>query len=255
VESVQDYAIFLIDPVGKILTWNLGAERIKGYTADEIVGQHFSRFYTEEDLGANVPAQHLERARREGRSEAEGWRIRRDGTRFWANVVITALFDEDGSLRGFGKVTRDLTERRERERARAESAAIARSERWLRATLNSIGDAVIVTDDQGLVMLINPVAAALTGWSEQEARGLSVEQVFRIVNEHSREPVESPIARVIREGVVVGLANHTILLARDGREIPIDDSGAPVRGEDERLNGVVMVFRDITDRRRAEREP
>src|SRR4051812_32263515 len=114
VEAVTDYAIFMLDTGGHIATWNAGAERIKGYTADEIIGQHFSRFYTEPDIARNHPAHELEIAEREGRYEEEGWRVRKDGTRFWANVVITAV-REDGELIGFGKVTRDLTMRREAE--------------------------------------------------------------------------------------------------------------------------------------------
>jgi len=118
VSSVVDYAILMLDPTGKIVTWNEGAERIKGYTADEIIGRHFSIFYPPEDARNRKPDWELEVAKREGRYEEEGWRLRKDGTRFWANVVITALRDESGKLRGFGKVTRDLTERRRQENAR-----------------------------------------------------------------------------------------------------------------------------------------
>jgi PAS domain S-box-containing protein len=112
VESVQDYAIFMLDPAGIVVTWNRGAERIKGYRAEEIIGRHFSTFYTPESVARDHPAHELEVAVAEGRFEEEGWRVRKDGTRFWANVVITALFDRDGTHVGFGKVTRDLTERR-----------------------------------------------------------------------------------------------------------------------------------------------
>lgn len=115
VESVLDYAIFMLDREGRVISWNSGAERIKGYHADEIVGRHFSVFYPPEDL--HKPAHELEVATEVGRFEDEGWRLRRDGTRFWANVVITALFDEGGELRGFAKVTRDMTERRRAEQA------------------------------------------------------------------------------------------------------------------------------------------
>jgi PAS domain S-box-containing protein len=120
VEAVEDYAIFLLAPDGRILTWNLGAQRIKGYTADEIIGQHFSRFYTPEDQEAGRPAALLGWAAEYGRYEDEGWRVRQDGTRFWADVILTALRDETGEPYAFAKITRDLTERRaaeERERA------------------------------------------------------------------------------------------------------------------------------------------
>jgi PAS domain S-box-containing protein len=113
VQGITDYAIFLLDPEGNVTTWNPGAQRIKGYTASEIIGRHFSAFYTEEDRAAGKPQEALAAAAREGRFETENWRVRKDGTRFWANVVIDAIRDENGELSGFAKITRDLTERRE----------------------------------------------------------------------------------------------------------------------------------------------
>jgi PAS domain S-box-containing protein len=133
VTCVRDYAIFMLDTGGHIVTWNAGAERIKGYTAEDIIGRHFSDFYPAEDVAAGKPAWELEVAAAEGRFEDEGWRIRKDGSRFWANVIITALRDADGVLRGFGKVTRDLTVRRDAEetarRLAAEQAARSTSEK------------------------------------------------------------------------------------------------------------------------------
>ncbi len=265
VEGVQDYALFMLDPQGNVATWNAGAERLNGYTAGEIIGQHFSRLYPKEAVERGWPEEELRRATAEGRFEDEGWRVRKDGSRFWANVVITAVRDDAGTLRGFAKVTRDLTDRKQAEesarRLLQEEAArkavekhareIERQREQLRVTLASIGDAVIVTDMNGAVTFMNPVAVVLTGWEPQEAVGRPLEQVFRIVNEETRRPVESPVAKVLREGVVVGLANHTVLIARDGREVPIDDSGAPIRGEGGAVAGVVLVFRDVTEARRA----
>jgi PAS domain S-box-containing protein len=112
VHGTTDYAIFMLDPQGRILTWNAGAERFKGYKADEIIGQHFSKFYPQDALDRDWPTHELKVAAAEGRFEDEGWRVRKDGSQFWANVVITALRDEQGQLRGFSKVTRDLTERK-----------------------------------------------------------------------------------------------------------------------------------------------
>jgi PAS domain S-box-containing protein len=271
VGSVTDYAIFLLDPGGHILTWNAGAERINGYTAGEIIGQHFSRFYPSDAVAAGWPAHELEQAAATGRIEDEGWRLRKDGSRFWANIVITALKDDAGQVRAFLKITRDLTEpkqaeedarrllqeetaRRAAEAGTREAQQAQREERrqreQLHVTLSSIGDAVIVTDARGLVTFLNPVAQTLTGWGLQEAVGQPLENVFHIINEATRQPVESPVAKVLREGHTVGLANHTVLIARDGKGLSIDDSGAPIRGEDGQIEGVVLVFRDVTESRR-----
>ncbi|HEX3775145.1 MAG TPA: PAS domain S-box protein [Polyangiaceae bacterium] len=431
VESVKDYAIFMLDPGGHVTTWNAGAERIKGYRAGEILGKHFSTFYPKEDVAAGKCEMELEVAAREGRFEDEGWRLRKDGSSFWANVVITAVHDASGALIGFAKVTRDLTERRAAEEERLRLGRLAqervqalgelsealtfalsiddvarvviqngiqlargdtctlylldektktlellaergcnpeivdrirqitpdaadpvypvgtgeRAELWveteaeyralypafaadqvpgsgvqafgcvplvaegktigmlgvgyreardfskderefvatvaqqcaqaiararrvegereaaalvdhLRAslltTLHSIGDALIATDSDGSISLMNDVAETLTGWSESDARGKSLPEVFHIINEHTRNIAENPVARVLATGGIVGLANHTVLLARDGREVPIDDSGAPIRTRDGKIEGVVLVFRDVSTRKREE---
>ncbi|MGH2459036.1 MAG: PAS domain-containing sensor histidine kinase, partial [Chloroflexota bacterium] len=126
VDGVEDYAIFMLDPDGRVVSWNAGAERIKGYRAEEVIGQPFSRFYSAEDRARDKPAAALRHAAVEGRDEDDGWRIRKDGTRFWANGVITALRDGDGQLRGFAKVTRDMTARRQAERRLAVQYAVAR---------------------------------------------------------------------------------------------------------------------------------
>src|SRR4051794_26611740 len=115
VSTIQDYAIFLLDPQGYVMTWNAGAQRIKGYRAEEIIGKHFSQFYTEDALARGWPDTELQLARAEGRFEDEGWRVRKDGSKLWANVVMTALRDEAGQLKGFTKITRDLTERKRAE--------------------------------------------------------------------------------------------------------------------------------------------
>ena len=154
IETVRDYAIFALDPTGHIVTWNPGAQRFKGYTASEILGKHFSIFYPAEDLARKKPAMELEVATREGQFEDEGWRVRKDGTQFWANVIITALRDATGALVGFAKVTRDLTERRlAQQRAiddarrlgeaeassRAKTQFLAAMSHELRTPLNAIG--------------------------------------------------------------------------------------------------------------------
>ena len=151
VESVRDYAIFMLDPTGLVVTWNAGAERIKGYTADDIIGRHFSAFYLAEDAATGICDSELADALKYGRVETEGWRLRKDGSRFWAAVVITALYDDDGTLRGFAKVTRDVTERRkvteallEHERLLDETQRLARLGSW---ELDIEGDLVTWSDE------------------------------------------------------------------------------------------------------------
>jgi PAS domain S-box-containing protein len=129
VESVRDYAIFVLDPTGHVVTWNLGAQRIKGYEADEIIGRHFSTFYLPEDIATGICEDELRDAEKYGRIETEGWRLRKGGSKFWAAVVITALHDEDGGLRGFAKVTRDATAQREAAETHEQLAALALRQR------------------------------------------------------------------------------------------------------------------------------
>ena len=166
VESVRDYAIFALDTTGHVLSWNEGAYRIKGYKPDEIIGQHFSKFYGPDDLSAGKPAWELEVAERDGRIEDEGWRLRKDGTRFWANVVITALRDHTGTLVGFAKVTRDLTERR-----RAEESLRASEERF-RLIVQSVRDyGIFMLDPRGYITSWNEGARRIKGYSAREIVG------------------------------------------------------------------------------------
>jgi PAS domain S-box-containing protein len=267
VEGTSEYAIYLLDPSGRITSWNPGAEAIKGYRAEEILGEHFSRFYLPGDVQTGKPERELEIASRDGKFAEENWRLRKDGSRFWGNVLITALRDEAGTLQGFSKITSDQTRRKQaeesarlligeqaaRQEAERSAGAIQVQREQLRVTLRSIGDAVIATDAAGKVTMLNAVAEQLTGWTEPQAVGQLLETVFRIQNEDSGQSIESPAARVVREGTVVGLGNHTELIARDGSARPIDDSAAPIRDAEGKLVGVVLVFRDVTERRRAER--
>ena len=221
----------------------------------------------QEAIDRGWPAHELKVARAEGRFEDEGWRVRKDGSRFWANVVITALRDEPGILRGFSKITRDMTERKRAEenarrlveeaaarRVAEENARLIQEQRErLHVTLASIGDAVISTDAEGRVEFLNPVAEELVGWKTEEAAGRILAEVFHIVNEETRQPVENPALRALRDGGIVGLANHTVLISRDGTERPIDDSAAPIRDAEGKVIGSVLVFRDISERKRPKR--
>ena len=513
VEGAQDYALFMLDEKGYVVSWNTGAERIKGWTSEEILGQHFSRFYPQELIDRGQPQRELENASASGQYHVEGQRLRKDGSSFWADVTITALRDADGRLRGFAKLTQNVTERKRTEEAlreseakyrnlfenmaeevhfwklvrdesgqiktwrvvdvnppalktwerksledtvgrtadeiypgatdhymavvqkimtegvpysfedyfpppvdkyfrftsvpfgeyfittgaditgikkvqialqkahdelelrvqertealrrqadlielsheaiivrdlesrilfwsrgaeeaygwtkaevqgnithsflktrfpipfdehmtaltgvghwegelvhtrkdgseltvlsrqvlqrdeagapigimeiniditdrkRAEIALQASEQRWA-TTLMSIGDAVIATDTSGSIVFMNGVAEALTGWTLGNASQKPITEVFHIINEQTRLEVENPISRVLREGMIIGLANHTLLVKKDGTEIPIDDSGAPIRDKEGNIAGVVLIFRDIIERKQAEK--
>ncbi len=129
-------------------------------------------------------------------------------------------------------------------------SSLAENRQWLSTMLTSIGDAVIATDLQGCVTFMNPVAQALTGWAQVEAQGQPLTEVFKIINEETHQAVDNPVAKVIREGVTIGLANHTTLISKDGTERSIDDSGAPLRNEKGEINGAILIFRDISEHKR-----
>ncbi|WP_133032560.1 PAS domain-containing protein [Sphingomonas sp. PP-CE-1G-424] len=166
VNAIKDYAIYLLDREGHVATWNAGAERFKGYAAGEIIGQHFSRFYTEEDRASGLPQRALDTAAAKGTFEAEGWRVRKDGTRFWTSVVIDPVIDGDGRLIGFAKVTRDITDRRQAERALLES------EQRFRLLVQGVKDyAIYMLDPEGHVTNWNPGAQAIKGYTADEIVG------------------------------------------------------------------------------------
>ena len=354
VETIRDYAIYALDPTGIVRSWNAGAQELKGYTSAEIVGRNFAQFFSPEDRAAGKPQQLLATALRAGRHEDVGWRIRKDGSQFWASAIITTLRDREGRHIGFAKVTRDLTNLSYRvfveamhaivwtvdaagipnadspswreftgqseaewrglrgwdpvhpddvaalrvawpkakddgtpfeaefrmrrhdgeyvwmgsrahplrddngqirewfgvtfdisDRKRAEADRERALELWT-TTLRSVGDAVISTDAEGRIRFMNPVAERLTGWTADEAARRSLHDVFRIFNEETGASIESPVDKVLRDGAVVGLSNHTALRKRDGAAVPIDDSAAPIRDRDGAIEGVVLVFRDAS---------
>jgi hypothetical protein len=163
---VQDYAIFMLEPDGRVATWNAGAERAKGYKSSEITGQHFSRFYSEEDVLGGKPQKLLALAEKDGRVEDEGWRIRKDGSKFWASVTITAVRDGSGRLIGFGKVTRDLTAHRNAE------VALHRSEERSRLFIEAVQDyAIFQLDPGGYIITWNTGAERIKGYKASEIIG------------------------------------------------------------------------------------
>ena len=194
VDAVTDYAIYMLDPNGTVSSWNSGAQRFKGYQSGEIVGEHFSRFYTEEDQATGLPARALETAAREGRFEHEGWRVRKDGTRFWAHVIIDPIRDPSGELIGFAKVTRDVTERK------LTQESLQRSEERFRLLVQGVTDyAIYMLDPDGRITNWNTGAQRIKGYDEHEIVG---EHFSRFYTEEEREagmPAKS-LETAAREG-------------------------------------------------------
>ena len=231
---------------GIIRSWNAGAERLFGYTAHETVGQSVTMLIPPDRL--HEEPEILDRLHHgQAVERLETIRKTKDGRLLPVMLSVSPLRDREGRIVGASKVVHDLTA------VVAAREALRRENELLATTLASIGDGVIVTDARGRVTSINPQAEALTGWTNAEARGRDLVSVFTIVNEQTRQPVDNPVHHVLERGAIVGLANHTLLLARDGTERSIDDSAAPIRDADGTLVGVVLVFRDITSRRQAER--
>ncbi|MDQ4126820.1 MAG: PAS domain S-box protein [Actinomycetota bacterium] len=238
VEGVKDYAIFMLDPQGHVETWNAGARRIKGYEAEEIIGQHFSDFYTDEDIERRYPDEELRVATAEGTYEDEGLRVRKDGSTFWANVVITALRDDGGNLRGFAKVTRDITERREaaeRERLLAQEQAARRQTAEI---LESISDAFYAVDRDWRFTYVNRKAEELWGRSREGLLGKHISEEFpQAVGSKSYRQLKRAAeeqATIVFEAKFLVLG--TCLAAR----------AYPSQ------KGLSVYFQDITERKRAE---
>lgn len=241
VESVKDYAIFMLDPSGHVRTWNLGAQRIKGYLASEIIGQHFSIFYPKEEKTLARCQDELDVATRDGRFEEEGWRIRKDGTRFWANVVITALRDSSGELVGFAKVTRDLTERRN-----AEEEA-----RRFRLLVESVKDyAIFILDDHGRVMTWNPGAHRINGYQASEAIGRHF-SIFYPPSDVAAGKCEFELDVAKREG---RFEEEGWRLRKDSTRFWASVTITALRNADGNLVGFAKVTRDLTERREAEEQ-
>ena len=241
----SDDAIISKDRNGIVTTWNRGAERIFGYPAHEMIGRPITTI-----IPTERHAEELEILTRIAQGERidhyETVRRKKDGTQCEVSLTVSPLRNEDGEVVGASKIARDITAQK-----RAQQAIYEAQERWM-VTLASIGDAVIATDAQARVTFANPVALRLLGRTSDDVLGRPLIENFHIVNEETRRPADNPVDRVIREGVVVGLANHTVLLRPGGGEVPIDDSAAPIRDAQGRLFGVVLVFRDITERKSAE---
>jgi PAS domain S-box-containing protein len=239
VESVQDYAIFMLDPEGRVKTWNAGAQRIKGYAPEEIIGHHFSRFYPAEAVEAKHPEYELRVAAQVGRFEEEGWRVRKDGSLFWANVVITALRDATGRLRGFGKFTRDLTQRR------AYEESLRQSEERFRLLVEGVPDyAIFMLNANGNVATWNAGAQRIKGYTADEIIGRHFSTFYPPDAVQSGWPehelqVATAKGRFQEEGWRI---------RKDGSRFWAHVTITALRDEEGRLRGFAKLTRDLTDR-------
>ena len=242
VESVQDYAIFMLDPAGRITSWNAGAERIKGYQAEEILGQHFSLFYSPEDSNRQTAQMELDTAAAEGRFEDEGWRVRKDGSRFWANVVITAVRDESGKLIGFAKITRDLSDRR-----RAEEEL-----RKLASLVEHSSDFIGIASPDGDVLFLNPYGQSLVGLDgDDTVRATKVPEY--IFGQDQDKFLHEVWPAVLQYGHWEGEIRFRHF--KTGDAIPMLQKIFCIREADtDRRLALATISRDITERKRAEQE-
>jgi PAS domain S-box-containing protein len=243
VESVRDYAIFMLDPMGHVLTWNAGAERFKGYRADEIIGKHFSVFYPDDARQKRWPEHELEVAKETGVFEDEGWRVRKDGTLFWANVVITTLRDADGQLLGFAKVTRDLTQRR------AHEEALRRSEERFRLLVEGVAEyAIFMLDPNGKIATWNTGAARIKGYTAEEIIGQHFSVFYpREARDSGWPDHELQVAAETGSFVDTGWR-----LRRDGTKFWANVTITALRDDSGQLIGYAKLTRDLTEVRRIE---
>jgi PAS domain S-box-containing protein len=236
-DGVQDYAIFMLDPQGRVASWNAGAERIKGYKADEIIGQNFSRFYLQNDIDQGKPKAELQIAAASGRSEVEHWRVRKDGSRFWANVVMTAVRNSSGSLLGFSEISRDISERKE-------------TEAKYRGLLEAAPDAMVVVNQGGEIVLLNLQTEKQFGYHRDELVGQKVKNIIpegfaeRLIADGTRSAAEA-LAQQIGTGI------ELYGRRKDGSDFPIEIMLSPLESAEGIL--VTAAIRDIGVRKAAEK--
>ena len=241
VESVRDYAIFMLDPEGRVQSWNAGAEQLKGYAAAEVLGRRLDVFYPPDALARGWPDEELRRARRDGRVEDEGWRVRKDGSRFWASVVITALFDADGVLQGYAKVTRDLTQRR------AHEEALRTSEEQLRLLMGAVEDyAIFMLDADGHVLTWNAGAERINGYRESEVLGRHFSLLFTPADVAAGVPArELAVARRNGRAEAEGWR-----VPKSGQQFWASAVITPVIAPDGGLRCYAKVTRNLSEQRR-----
>ncbi|MDR7118064.1 PAS domain S-box protein [Caulobacter sp. BE254] len=244
VDAVKDYAIYLLDVDGRVATWNTGAQLFKGYTAEEIIGRHFSTFYTEEDRAAGLPERALRTAAETGRFESEGWRLRKDGTRFWTHVVIDPVI-EAGEVIGYAKITRDVSEQRAADRALYES------EQRFRLLVQGVKDyAIYMLDPEGNITNWNAGAEAIKGYAADEIIGQHFSLFYTPEDREAGAPARA-LATALREGKFSGEAQR---VRKNGERFWASVLIDPICDDAGQLLGFAKVTRDITEKRRAEEE-
>jgi PAS domain S-box-containing protein len=244
VDAITDYAIYMLDPTGRVTSWNAGAQRFQGYAPAEIIGKNFSQFYTPEDRAAGVPTRALRTATEEGRFETEGWRVRKDGSRFWAHVLIDPIRSPDGRLIGFAKVTRDLTERQAAEKS------LRQSEEQFRRLVQGVTDyAIYMLDPDGRVSSWNAGAQRIKGYDPREIIG---QHFSRFYTERDREAGEP--AKALRIAAAEGrFEKEGWRQRRDGTRFWAHVVIDPIRGDDGEIIGFAKITRDITERLETQR--
>ena len=245
VNAVTDYAIYMLEPTGHIATWNAGARRFKGYEAEEIIGSHFSAFFTPEDKAADLPGHILRTAAEEGRFESEGWRVRKDGSRFWAQVVVDPIRGEDGTLLGFAKITRDITQRREAQRA------LHDSEQRFSILVQGVRDyAIYMLNPDGIISNWNAGAEAIKGYRADEIVGQHFSRFYTEEDRIAGEP-QRALATALREGKY---EKEACRVRKDGSHFWAHVVIDPIFDESGALTGFAKITRDITEKKRAAEE-
>lgn len=244
IDGAINYAIYMLDPAGRVTLWNRGAQRMKGWSEAEIIGQDVAVFYPPDDVAAGKPAGDLRRANEFGRIEEECWRVRKDGSEFLASVTITALRDEDGALKGFGKVVRDITDQK------AAEAAIVRREHHLHSILATVPDAMIVMDERGTVASFSAAAEQLFGFSENEVVG---QNVSMLMPSGDRSAHDDHLSTYLKTGVrhIIGSIRSVTAMRRNGETFPIELAVGEVSIAGERI--FTGFIRDVTARHESER--
>jgi two-component system sensor kinase FixL len=243
IDGATNYAIYMLDPQGRVTLWNRGAERIKGWSEAEIIGQDVAIFYPPDDIATGKPADDLLRANRLGRIEEESWRVRKDGSEFLASVTITALRDDNGALKGFGKVIRDITDQR------AAEAAIIRREHHLRSIMATVPDAMITMDERGTVSSFSAAAEHLFGFSESEVLGRNVNMLMPTADRTAHDDHLSTYLKT-GERHIIGSIRSVTAMRRSGESFPIELAVGEVSIAGERI--FTGFIRDVTARRESE---